>query len=170
MSIHGHSWLPSLILLDSYSGNWDSYSAEIYRHFVSDFVNTKPSLPNKRVALKRNPKQEGREATFWHMITEGEDEASRKPDITRCERIKWPKPTMESFDDMKPVVGSRIKWWRNKRGLSNRIVLSLDDFSYVVIVDERDDFVLPWTHYLVKQKHRRAKLRKEFESYWALKG
>lgn len=170
MSIHGDRWLPSLVLFESFSGNWDCYSEEIYRHFFSDFVSTKPSWPNKRVGLKRHPQFDGREATFWHMISEGNIEVDRTPDIRRCERIKWPKPTMESFDDVKPTEGSRIRWWRNKRGTNTRVVLSLDDFSYVMIVDERENFVLPWTHYVVKYDHQRAKLRREFEDYWALKG
>jgi hypothetical protein len=45
-------------------------------------------------------------------------------------------------------------------------VLALEDFSYVVIVADRGDYVLPWTAYYVEHSHRRNKLRKEYESYW----
>ena len=73
---------------------------------------------------------------------------------------------MEAFPDQKPAQGARIVWWRNQRGREERIVLALVDFSYVVIVSEREEFVLPWTAYTVEQTHRRNKLQREFENYW----
>ncbi|MNH30689.1 hypothetical protein D3C79_909980 [compost metagenome] len=47
--------------------------------------------PAKRLGLKRHPVIQGKEATFWHMISEGNDEAERLPDLRRCERIRWPR-------------------------------------------------------------------------------
>lgn len=159
-------WLPELIYLEDAGGEWNTYLDLLYHAFVADFVRSKPRWPGKRVALKRYPEYQGKGATFWHMISEGGIEDERIPDLRRCERIRWPKPIMEVFPDQKPAQGDRIVWWRNQRGREQRIVLALADFSYVVIVSEREDFVLPWTAYTVEQTHRRDKLQREFEDYW----
>ena len=41
----------------------------------------------------------------------------------------------------------------------------MSDFSYVVILDERDDFVLLWTAYFVEKDHQRNKFAKEFAAW-----
>lgn len=60
-----------------------------------------------------------------------------------------------------------MRRWSNRRGSDTRILLALDDFSYVVVLADRGDYVLPWTAYTVERKHRREKLRKEYEEYQA---
>lgn len=159
-------WLPDLICLEDAGGDWNAYLELVYQAFVADFVRAKPRWPGKRVAMKRYPEYQGKSATFWHMISEGGIEDERLPDLRRCERIRWPRPIMEAFPDQEPAQGDRIVWWRNQRGREQRIVLALVDFSYVMIVSEREDFVLPWTAYNVEQTHRRNKLQREYEDYW----
>lgn len=88
----GLEWLPALILLDDYRGDWQRYLEAVYAAFVEDFVHTRPaSFLGKRFALKRHPLRQGREATFWHFTTEGQVEDARLPDLRRCERIRWPR-------------------------------------------------------------------------------
>jgi hypothetical protein len=159
-------WLPDLICLEDAGGDWTAYLEMLYAAFLVDFVRSKPQWPGKRVALKRYPEYQGKGATFWHMISEGETEDERIPDMRRCERIRWPRPLMETFPNRKPTATDRIRWWRSKRGREERVVLALPDFSYVVVVAERADFVMPWTAYTVEQPHRRQKLRRESEEYW----
>jgi hypothetical protein len=109
----------------------------------------------------------GKEATFWHFISEGETEADRLIDIRRCERIRWPRPTMETFLEKPPAASDRIVWWKNKRRGEERYLLALPDFSYLMIVADRGDYVLPWTQYHVDRQHRQEKYRKEYHAYWA---
>ena len=106
----------------------------------------------------------GKEATFWHIISEGDVESERLPDLRRCERIRWPRPMIEA------IKFSHIKWWRNKRKEEERIVIALEDFSYVVVLADRGEYVLLWTAYYVEQEHRRQKLRKEYKAYVNEKG
>jgi hypothetical protein len=86
--------------------------------------------------------------------------------MRRCERIRWPRPVMDGFPNSQPQTTDRIVWWKNQRGNEDRFVLALADFSYVVVVADRGDFVLPWTAYGVEQDHQRQKLRAEYEAYW----
>ena len=62
--------------------------------------------------------------------------------------------------------------WENRRnsakkGPANRWVVALEDFSYVVILDDRGDYLLPWTAYTVEEEHRRKKLRAEWAAWLA---
>lgn len=151
--------LPPLVLFEDYGGEWDKYLAAIYSFFKEDFIDTKPVFQGRRLGLKKHPMAEGKEATFWHMIQEGKDEEERTPDFRRCERIRWPKPIIESSTD------PEIKVWRNKRRRETRICLWHAKESYLVILADRGDYLLPWTANLVTQPHRQRKLEKEYEEY-----
>jgi hypothetical protein len=162
------AWLPEMVLLEDSGGDWSAYEAALYRWFKEDFVDSRPQWPKKRVALKRMPMEKGKEATFWHFISEGSNEASRTIDIRRCERIRWPRPIMDHFEDRRPTVEAAILWWKTQRRGEDRFVLALPDFSYIFIVADRGEYVLPWTAYCVEQKYRRKKYQKEFEKYWQM--
>lgn len=152
-------WLPPLILLESYGGDWGAYFAEVYEGFRRDHVYHRPRFRGEELRLKRHPVIDGKEATFWHLISEGMGEADRLPDLRRCERILWPRQVIEHADD--PV----IKVWGNKRGTETRTLLWLEEEDYLVVLAERSGYKLLWTAYLVPQEHRKAKLRKEYESF-----
>lgn len=163
-------WLPDLMLLEHSGGDWIRHVERLHQQFVADFVESKPAWPGKDVRLKRHPEHDGKSATFWHLISEGSTEADRTPDMRRCERIAWPRPIMEEFDDAVPATTPcRILWWTELRGTETRYHLAADDFSYVVVVADRRDFVLPWTAYCVEHAYRREKLRKKWRDFWRRK-
>lgn len=156
--------LPALVLFEDFGNNWDEYLEAIYHYFCQDFVVSKPHVDGKRFALKRYPVIKGKEATFWHIISEGKDEDERLPDLRRCERIRWPRTMIEAMN-----IG-QIKYWKNKRKEEDRLVIALDDFSYVVVLADRGDYILLWTAYHVEREHSRRKLREEYLAYWKEKG
>lgn len=160
-------WLPDLLLLEHCNGNWTEYLERLHECFVADFIDGKPVWPGKRVALKRHPEHEGKSATFWHMISEGKTEAERTPDMRRCERIGWPRVVMDEFDEAAPgTTECRILWWKEERDRDQRYLLATDDFSYVVVVADRGDYVLPWTAFLCEHRHQRDKRERAFRRYW----
>lgn len=160
-------WLPGLLLFEDSEGNWPRYLERVHRQFLGDFVDSLPRWPNKRVGLKRYPEHDGKSATFWHMISDGESEADRLPDFRRCERIGWPRPMMDEFDEAEPgSTDCRLIWWKETRGHEERYLLATPDFSYVVVVADRGDFVLPWTAFVVEHEHQRRKRRKAYEAFW----
>src|SRR5574344_485125 len=111
------SWLPELIKYDSKT-SWDDYIESIYRHFKREFIDSKPIFKGETLALKKHPGRNGKEATFYHITTEGEDEDAREFDPLRCERARWPKAIIE--DD---YVGLKI--WENTRYNKKNIVIWL---------------------------------------------
>jgi hypothetical protein len=108
-------WLPALILMRDFGGDWKAYMEALYCAFAEDFLTSPPQWVGKKVGLKRHPISQGKEATFWHFISEGKIEAERTPDLRRCERIRWPRPTMEAFTDQRPVTEAPVVWWKNER-------------------------------------------------------
>lgn len=161
-------WLPQLVTLASCAGEWPLYEKVLYGCFTRDFLREPLTFGMHDVRLKRHPVEKDKEATFWHFVSEGETEADRQIDLRRCERIRWPRALMREFDEHPPRENERIHWWRNERGREVRYVLSLPDFSYVLVVAQRTDFVLPWTAYCVDQDHRRSKLAREWREFWQL--
>lgn len=151
-------WLPGLLSLDKYQGDWDKYLIAVYAIFEADFIKSKP-LFTKRMALKRYPLSQGKEATFWHFVSEGKEEQNRIIDMRRCERISWPKVIIEAF------TTDKVKIWKTVRGTSVRIVIALHDFSYVVVLDDRGDYVLPWTAYCVNYPHTKRQLEKQYNEF-----
>jgi hypothetical protein len=153
-------WLPPLTLFTEYNGDWEAYLNAIYAYFKKDFIDNKPMFQGRRLGLKRHPLTKGKEATFWHMISEGLVEEKRIPDLRRCERIRWPKPVIEHSED------SGIKYWVSVKRNENRIHIWLEAEDYIVVLADRKGYLLPWTAFLVTKNHTRAKLRKEYEAYW----
>ena len=156
--------LPSLVLMEDYQNDWQQYLEAIYQCFCQDFVTSKPYFEDKRFALKKHPMIKGKEATFWHIISEGKVEDERLPDLRRCERIRWPRVIITAHNS------GLMKCWRNNRKGEERVVIALEDFSYVVVLADRGNYVLLWTAFCVEREHMRQKLRKEYEEYTNQKG
>lgn len=157
------NWLPPLVLLTDHGSDPQLYLDAVYAIFSIDFVNSQPAFRGRPLRLKRHPMSQGKEATFWHMVSEGETEEDRLIDFRRCERIRWPRPVIEHSTD------DAVKVWENvrttKRGSENRICLWLEAAEYLVILADREEYLLPWTAYLVERPHQKAKLQKEFDAY-----
>ena len=153
------AWLPALVPLASCGGDFQQYLQVLFGHFTQDFVATQPTYPNRRWALKRYPEYDGKPATFWHLISEGEDEENRLPDLRRSERIRWPRPMIDA------VLNNNVTCWRNQRGRSTRVIISLTDYTYVVILEDRGAYILLWTAYPVEHSNQRRQLAQEYARY-----
>lgn len=154
------NWLPPLVRFEDFNGDWERYLEALYAWFKRDFIDSTPLFQNRRLGLKRHPLTHGKEATFWHFIQEGAVEDERTPDLRRCERIRWPRPVIEHSDD------PEIKFWCNERRGEKRVCLWFVRENYLVILADREEYILPWTAYLVDQPHRIRKLQKEHDAWW----
>jgi hypothetical protein len=153
------TWLPDLVLFDEYDGNWDRYLEVIYNFFTKDFVDDQPKFQGRKLALKKHPMYLGKEATFWHIISEGKSEDDRTPDLRRCERIKWPRPVIENCND------PDIKIWENLRDHEKRACILLDSADYLVVIARRQGYDLFWPAYPITWPHHKRKLIEEYEAY-----
>ena len=151
--------LPNLILLEYFGGDFNKFLNGVYDLFREDFIETKPIFRGKRLGLKKYPMSEGKEATFWHMTSEGDDEATRIPDLRRMERIKWPAFLINNSEC------SCLKVWENERGNKNNVLIFHEEEQFLVILRKGKGYLLPWTVYLVEYEARKNKLLKEYEAF-----
>jgi hypothetical protein len=155
-------WLPPLVCLEDHEGNWQRYLEALYSGFRQDFIYTRPSFSGIPCGVRRHPMTKDMEAGFWHLVSEGPEEAERLPDLRRCERIRWPRPMITDGGVQ------RVKVWpsrgeEGKRG--SRLTVAVADFSYVAILEHAGNHMLLITAYLIERDHQREKYRKSFEAY-----
>ena len=148
-------WLPPLVEMAAFGGDWKNYEAALYAFFRADFIASAPTYDGRRVGLKRHPMIDGKEATYWHCISEGKTEADRVPDLRRCERIRWPRPCIEH--------PAELKIWIEDRNGEGRIHLWLEPEGYLVVLAIRKGYVILWTTFYVSLDHQRRKYERRFE-------
>lgn len=155
---------------DSDDSNMEKYIEDLYQLFLQELVRNELPWKDKgmKVSMRRQPEINGRHAIFWHIITGGSStEENRKLEKERCVRLRWIRSLITRFNDDYPDE-KQVRWWRKARGSSElRYVITRPEYDYVVIVDERSEYALLVTAYYVEHNHRRRKLCKEHDRYWA---
>lgn len=124
-------WLPDLICCD---GQWADTLARVYEVFTNDFLYGPCTCLGIQVRLREAPTIGGKDRTFWHLISEGEDsgeEADRIADFKRCARMGWVRAILDNSAD-----GRLNKWEQLREGKRNQLI-ALPDFSYVVVLGRR---------------------------------
>lgn len=152
------TWLPDIICLEDFDGNWADFLAALYDVFCKDFKRTSAYFRAKPISLKKYPMVDGKEATFWHVIQEGDYEPERFPNLRRCERIPWIRPVIDHEGE------AVIKVWPNERRGEQRVVIWLENRDFVVVLAKRRTYWVLWTAYLIDRKHGKDKLQKEYEA------
>jgi len=151
--------LPEIIEMNDFGGDFHSFNEAVYEIFRNDFVVNKPKFNGKRLGLKAHPIIDGKEYTYYHFTHSGDIENDRIPDFRRMERMGFPKPII---DNSKCIT---LKVWRNKRGRNNRILILHEVEQYLVVLEDRINYILPWTAYFIEYKHKLKKYLKEYEEY-----
>jgi hypothetical protein len=143
-----------------YGGDWDQFLRDIYACFQRDFLDEYDrgtlQFDGVRLNFRRHPIVRGKEATFWHLVSTGDIEADRLPDIRRCECLPWARAIIKNPND--PAV----RRWENTRNGNTNICLWLVEENYLVVLGKRQGYVLLLTAYLLPD-YKRAKLNREYE-------
>jgi hypothetical protein len=154
--------LPDIIRLEDYGGNYHKYIDAVYAVFESDLIRNRPKFGSYNLQLKFKPLFQDRAYTFYHLTHKGEFESDREPDLRRCERIAWVKPTIANVEDW------GLKFWRQARNGKSRICIQLqveDDVDYFVILDVRANYILIWTAFLAEHSHEKQKKEREYTAW-----
>lgn len=154
--------LPELIFLNDYGGNFQSYMDAVYAIFERDLLKNRPKFGSYNLSVKHNPLFQQRSYTFYHLTHKGETENERTPDLRRCERIGWLKPTIENVEKWK------LKFWEQSRSGKSRVCIQLsveDDVDYFVILDVRVECVIIWTAFVAEYEHEKRKKEKEYQNW-----
>ena len=161
MLIFAHD-LPALVCLNDYGGNYYTYMEAVYSIFERDLLKYPPRFGSYKLSLKNNPLFQHRSYTFYHLTHTGEIETKRIPDLRRCERIAWVKPTIEN------VKKWALKFWEQRRNGKSRVCIQLsveDDVDYYVILEVRVNCVLIWTAFVAEYEHEKRKKEREYQNW-----
>lgn len=157
------NWLPELIKLNDYDGDWKRYIEAVFAVFYRDFIESQPKFKDLWVRCRRDPIYDGKEAGFWHCTSDGLDENHRIPDLRRCERIAWIRTVIDNYKE--------CTVWANYRSQEKRWLIWLNEEFLVVLAErerKRDGFKYMQliTSYCTIEEHRKAKLQKERDEYY----
>lgn len=146
--------LPPLVLFNDYP-SFNDYIEAVYSFFRDDFLNNRVFYLNKPVICYPDPVEQGKEASFWHVITKDYKNGSRPLDTKRSERIRWPKPVIEGFKDESVKVWEEIK--RNKKGKKqSRVHFCFGDWDYLVVLTRRPNHWIICTAYPILDDDERG--------------
>lgn len=160
-------WLPPLCLFEDHGSDWTRYEEYLYGLFRRDFLVRPPRIGRETVRINTAPVVNGKEESFWHLVTEeetvirdGRAIRDRVPHFRRCERICWPGAILRQGE------GERVRVWQERRADGLRIVHALPDFSYLVSIAVRQHGKLFLaTAFPVELSGRRERLRKQYERF-----
>lgn len=153
--------LPPLVPFNSYSDPKD-YIEALYGFFKEDFLDHQVQYIGQDIICYKEPTEDNKEASFWHIITSDAIGSGRPIDTKRGERIRWPRPIIEGF------VDDDVKIWENtkkdkKRKKQKRIYFCFGDWEYLVVISRRANYLWFCTAYPVFEDNYKAKLEKEYD-------
>jgi hypothetical protein len=153
--------LPAIV---PFGGVWADYIEIIYQVYVESVANAGLTFNGLRVTCQYRPESQGKHFGFWHVISEGKDEAERLPDFRRCERITWIAYLIANVSN-----DADISWWENKRGTNTHVVIWHEPENFVVILAARNGYYMLRSAYCPESRRART-FMKERESFWKHKG
>lgn len=157
---------PTLLTLNEFGGDWSAYIEAVYDRYLTMVVRQNLTFRGKRISFKHVPATDGKGAAFWHAVQEAGEtnaEEDRMIDLRRCERIAWPAYMLRNA--LEDGSQGPVFWWETVRNGRKRVVLWLRDDDYALILEDRGDYYLFWTTYLVRGGRRR-KFEAENAAFW----
>jgi len=145
--------LPDLIL---YNGSWDKYEETLYSVFKKDFIDNQSNLKGFKIFIIREPMFKDKEASFWHITSEGKVESKRTPDLRKCEKIGWIRPIIENYPHQD------IKAWKTKEKGRMKICLCYGDWEYIIVLRRIKKGLLLITAHPIEYNNTKRKLKKQY--------
>lgn len=143
---------PELLYFD---GNWEQYRRQLSDVFRTQLSNGNPSFRGTRITCKRHPETQGEWLAFWHLISVGEQENDRLPDMRRCERLPWVRWIIDNADN-----DNDIDVWEHQNRRERNVYLWYRE-EYLVVLSQRRDYILLKTAFHTPQEGYKRKLRKQ---------
>lgn len=145
-------WLPPLLRLQDFNGNWQKYIDAVFAIFYRDFLENRAHFSGKPVACRGQPLVKGKEEGFWHCVSEGPFEDQRLPDLRRCESIPWIKAILSQQQAPEVQV-----WYARKRREMRAYVWYREE--YLIVLGVRKSYFQLITAFCTDRAHTRKRLR-----------
>lgn len=144
-----------------FSGNdWESYQNDLFSIFEDTIIKNKLLFQGLPVTPRRFPEYKGKHFTFWHLISEGEKEDDRTPDLRRCERIGWISWIIKNCENH-----PGISYWENQRGNSRNVVLWYEEGQFAVILAKRSKYFVMLSAYQITEERRIKTFQRDRDEY-----
>lgn len=127
--------LPMRLTYDMFNENLAQYIKALYNIFKKDFIDNKPSFQGKPVDIIHEQFFQGKERSFWHIISSGQEDVTRELDSDRCSRLPWVRPFIDengSCDNYR----FWIKWFDKTK--KDRYYIWCTAVNYMVILEDRN--------------------------------
>ena len=161
-------WLPELIPCNNWA-DYPTYERQLYSIFKQDFVDSRPLFEEKPVTIRREPRINGYEQAFFHLTSKSYTNCEERcPDPRRCERIRWIRAFIENYqcDPNLCTDCDGVKVWREPYDSNRiRIHLLLEEEKYLVILEQRETYILLITAYYLDYPHSLEKQIKRYKRF-----
>ena len=138
--------MPGKLEASLFHGNLNLYKEALYKIFKRDFIDNTLYYNGKKVDIIHEKFHEGKERSFWHIISEGDKDIDRTPISRRAEVLPWAKPLIEE-DGTCIQYKQWVKYHdKTKR---NRHYIWCTAIKYMVILEDRGTYFKLITAYPV---------------------
>lgn len=153
--------IPSKLESSLFRGDMNAYKEALYKIFRRDFIDNDIYFQGKKVDIIHEKFFEGKERSFWHIISEGDEDINRTPVSWRGEAITWAKPLIEDDGNC-----SEYRKWKkyHDKTKKDRYYVWCVAIKYMVILEDRDTYYKLITAYPV-QEYRVKTYNKEYQKY-----
>lgn len=153
--------LPSRIEWKMFAGDFDRYEEALYTIFKRDFIDNKPCFRGKFVDIIHQQFYNGKERSFWHIVTSGGEDIRRSFDEDRCGSISWVKALIEE-----DIVCEDFKVWVKWYDKSNRdrVFIWCSKVNYMVVLEDRGNTFKLITAFNV-MPYKVKSYQKDYENY-----
>lgn len=127
--------MPSKLPPSLFNGNMNSYKEALYNIFKRDFIDNEVFFRGKRVDIIHEKLFENKERSFWHIISEGEEDFNRTPISWRSEVLPWVKPLIIEDGNCE-----EYKVWKKycDRTKKYRYYIWCTALNFLVILEDRN--------------------------------
>jgi hypothetical protein len=141
-----------------FPGQWELYEEALFHIFQQTIVQGNLTFLGMPIKTRFLPSAKGKHFTFWHLITEGEEEDYRYPDFRRCERLKWIQWMFQNY-----ATYAGISHWPERRKGSKDYVFWYETGKYVVVLSKRNKYFMLKTAYYADKDNKIKSLKRERE-------
>jgi len=165
MEIKDCYWLPDLITMNDFGGDWQDYDNFLYEVFRGDFIKNNVFFRGKIVRVRHSPEINDKIQGYFHVTSENSSKSNdpndRIPDLRRCERISWIRKLIENHGCKKGCCSLPKTWVEDYKG-KDRWHILLENYKFLVVLEERERYFLLITSFYLESD---SQIRKKLEKY-----
>ncbi len=144
-----------------FHGDWSAYKEALYSVFKRDFIDNRPIFRGLPVDIIHQQTLEGKERSFWHIISQGKDDSERTLDPDRCANLPRVKSLIED-DGNCDEYRLWVKW--HDKSKKDRYYVWCKSIAYLVVLEYRNNHFKLITAYNVMPNKVRE-YEKEYAKY-----